>query len=294
MRVPQAPAGVLAVPAQVEISCLEVFTVELTEETQMERMSLEFQDRVAVLRFNHPEVMNAIGAQMLEDFSEALGEISNPANGARALLLTGEGRGFCAGANLQDEGRERRRGGAGDGLRSTYHPILLTLRDLDMPIVTAVNGAAAGVGMSFAVMGDIVCASKNAFFLQAFARIGLVPDGGSTFMLPRLVGWGRALELSMLAERLPAEKAEQWGLVNRLFEDNEALLSGAMDIASRLARGPRSLTLIRKAYWNTWHNAFEQQLDLEAQLQNQAGRSADFAEGVQAFLEKRDAKFSGE
>lgn len=260
----------------------------------MERMSLEFQDRVAVLRFNHPEVMNAIGAQMLEDFSEALGEITNPANGARALLLTGEGRGFCAGANLQDEARGKRRGGAGDGLRSTYHPILLTLRDLDMPIVTAVNGAAAGVGMSFAVMGDIVCASKNAFFLQAFARIGLVPDGGSTFMLPRLVGWGRALELSMLAERLPAEKAEQWGLVNRLFEDNDALLSGAMDIASRLARGPRSLALIRKAYWNTWHNAFEQQLDLEAQLQNQAGRSADFAEGVQAFLEKRDAKFRGE
>ena len=260
----------------------------------MERMSLEFQGQVAVLKFNHPEVMNAVGSRMLEDFQTALSEIQNPTNGARCLLITGEGRGFCAGANLQDEDRGERRGGSGDGLRSTYHPLLLTLRDLNMPLVTAVNGAAAGVGMSFALMGDIVCASKGAFFLQAFARIGLVPDGGSTFMLPRMVGWGRAMELSMLAERLPAEKAEQWGLVNRLYEDNDALMEGALGIARQLASGPKSLTLIRKAYWATWHNAYEQQLDLEAQLQNQAGSSSDFGEGVKAFLEKRDAEFRGE
>jgi 2-(1,2-epoxy-1,2-dihydrophenyl)acetyl-CoA isomerase len=260
----------------------------------MERMTLEFDDRIAILKFNHPEVMNAVGGRMLTDFFEALDEIQNPANGARALLLTGEGRGFCAGANLQDEDRGERRGGAGDGLRATYHPLLLTLRDLPMPMVTAVNGAAAGVGMSFAMMGDIICASKNAFFLQAFARIGLIPDGGSTFMLPRLVGWGRAVELSMLAERLPAEKAQEWGLVNRLFDDNEALMEGAMAVARQLANGPKSLTLIRKAYWSTWQNAFEQQLDLEAQLQNEAGSSRDFSEGVSAFLEKRDARFKGE
>ncbi len=260
----------------------------------MERMSLEFQDKVAVLKFNHPEVMNAVGSRMLEDFVAALAEIQNPSNGARCLLITGEGRGFCAGANLQDEARDERHGGAGDGLRTTYHPILLTLRDLDMPLVTAVNGAAAGVGMSFALMGDIVCASKNAFFLQAFARIGLIPDGGSTFMLPRMVGWGRAVELSMLAERLPAEQAHQWGLVNRLYDDNETLMEGALGIARQLANGPKSLALIRKAYWSTWHNAFEQQLDLEAQLQNQAGATRDFGEGVTAFLEKRDAEFRGE
>ena len=260
----------------------------------MERMSLQFVGKVAVLKFDHPEVMNAVGSQMLIDFADALCEIKDPANGARCLLLTGQGRGFCAGANLQDDSRAERRGGAGDGLRSSYHPILLTLRDLEMPMVTAVNGAAAGVGMSFAIMGDIVCASKGAFFLQAFARIGLIPDGGSTYLLPRLVGWGRAMELSMLAERLPAEQAREWGLVNRLYEDNAALMEGAMSIAKRLADGPKSLALIRQAYWNTWHNAFEQQLDLEARLQTQAGSTSDFAEGVAAFLEKRDARFNGD
>lgn len=259
----------------------------------MERVSLEINDGIALLKFNHPEVLNAIGAQMLSDLTEAFYEIRDPANGARVVLLTGEGRAFCAGANLQDENRGKRKGGAGDGLRSGYHPLLVGLRDLDIPIVTAVNGAAAGVGMSFAVLGDIVCASESSYFLQAFAKIGLIPDGGATFMLPRLVGWGRAMELSLLAERLPAKQALEWGLVNRLYPDNDALLDGATDIAKRLAKGPRSLGLIRRAYWNTWHNSFEQQLDLEAQLQNQAGASGDFKEGVQAFLEKRDAQFKG-
>jgi len=260
----------------------------------MERMQLDFVDRVAVLKFNHPQVLNAVGAHMLEDIAEALTQIKDPDNGARCLLLTGEGRAFSAGANLQDDRPSDGRRGAGGSLRNTYHPILFELRGLEMPIVTAVNGVAAGVGMSFAMMGDLVCASKGAYFLQAFAKIGLVPDGGSTFMLPRLVGWGRAMELSMLAERLPAEQAHNWGIVNRIFEDNEALLEGAMQLAQRLANGPRSLALIRKAYWQTWQNSFEQQLELEAQLQNEAGSSQDFAEGVQAFLHKRDAEFKGE
>ena len=263
----------------------------------MERLSLDFVDRVAVLKFNHPEVMNAVGAQMLLDFNEAIGEIKNPANGARCLLLTGEGRGFCAGANLQDDGpkdADATRKPAGDSLRKSYHPIMFELRGLEMPMVTAVNGAAAGVGMSFAMMGDIVCASKAGYFLQAFARIGLIPDGGSTFILPRLVGWGRAMELSMLAERLPAEQAHEWGIVNRLYDDNDQLMDGAMRIANQLANGPRSLALIRKAYWQTWSNSFEQQLELEAQLQSEAGSSKDFAEGVSAFLQKRDAEFRGE
>ena len=260
----------------------------------MSRMQLEFNDGIALLKFNHPEVMNAIGATMLKDFADAFADIKAPANGARCILLTGEGRGFCAGANLQDDNKSDKPQGAGASLRNSYHPLLFDLRGLEMPIVTAVNGAAAGVGMSFAMLGDIVCASKSAYFLQAFARIGLIPDGGSTFMLPRLVGWGRAVELSMLAERLPAEKAQEWGLVNRLFKDNDALMDGAMGIARQLANGPRSLALIRKAYWNTWQNSFEEQLELEAQLQNEAGASSDFKEGVSAFLEKRDAAFKGE
>lgn len=258
-----------------------------------ERIKLDFEGNVAVLKFNHPEVLNAVGGRMLEDLAQAVREVGASGSVARCLLLTGEGRAFCSGANLADGGSPGG-GSAGDGLRARYHPILLALRDLEMPLVTAVNGAAAGVGMSFAVMGDIVCASKGAYFLQAFARIGLVPDGGSTFLLPRLIGWGRAVELSMLAERLPAEKAHEWGLVNRLYDDNESLLAGAMEIARRLANGPRALGLIRRAYWDTWHHSYEQQLDMEARLQNEAGRSRDFMEGVSAFMQKRDAKFTGQ
>lgn len=259
----------------------------------MERMMLDIRDGVAVLKFNHPEVMNAIGAEMLQDFATAMAEIKKPDSGARALLLTGQGRGFCAGANLQDDSQDRSTNSSGGTLRTGYHPILFTLRGLDIPIVTAVNGAAAGVGMSFAMMGDIVCASESGYFLQAFARIGLVPDGGATFVLPRLVGWGRAMELSLLAEKLPAAQAQEWGLVNRLYADNEQLLEGAMAIAQKLARGPRSLALIRRAYWNTWQNSYEQQLELEATLQDEAGKTKDFSEGVAAFLEKRDAEFKG-
>lgn len=259
-----------------------------------ERLKLEYQGSVAVLTFDHPEVMNAVGAQMLRELQIAVREVRDRGPQTRCLLITGSGRGFCAGANLADEerSRERETQGAGDGLRTGYHPLLCGLRDLQMPIVTAVNGAAAGVGMSFALMGDIVCASPRAFFLQAFARIGLIPDGGATFLLPRLVGWGRAMELSLLAERLPAEKALEWGLINRVFED-DALLEESMKIAEQLAAGPRSLALIRRAYWQSFSNSYEAQLDLEAQLQNEAGRTADFKEGVSAFLGKRDAQFTG-
>ena len=260
----------------------------------MQRMQLEFADRVAVLKFDHPKVMNAVGGQMLRDFGAAIEEIKSKGTDVRCLLLSGNGRAFCAGANLQDDDDQKASGGAGGSLRHGYHPLMFELRGLEMPMVTAVNGAAAGVGMSFAMMGDIVCASKDAYFLQAFARIGLIPDGGATYLLPRLVGWGRAMELSLLAERLPAQTAHEWGLVNRVFDDADSLASGAMEVAQRLANGPRSLSLIRKAYWQSWGNSYEQQLELEAQLQNEAGRSKDFREGVSAFLQKRDAEFSGE
>ena len=257
-----------------------------------QRVSLEFDGKIAILKFNHPEVLNAIGAQMLGELREAVREIADPSRGARCLLLTGQGRAFCSGANLADDANKPRQS-SGDTLRGGYHPMLMALRDLDMPMVSAVNGAAAGVGMSLAIMADMVCASKSAYFLQAFARIGLIPDGGATFLLPRLIGWGRAMELSLMAEKLPAEKAFEWGLVNRLYEDNDKLMEGAMGIARQLADGPKSLALIRRAYWESTRNSYEQQLDLEAQIQTQAGKTEDFREGVAAFIGKRPAQFKG-
>jgi len=156
-----------------------------------------------------------------------------------------------------------------------------------------VNGPAAGIGMSIALMGDMVLAARSAYFLQAFARIGLVPDGGSTWLLPRLIGLQRAKELSMLAEKLPAEQALAWGLINRVYDD-AALMDEAMTLAKRLAAGPtKAFAAMRQQFWASPDNTYEQQLDLERQLQQQSGRTADFMEGVAAFLQKRPAKFTG-
>ncbi len=261
-----------------------------------ERIKLDFHDKVAVLTLSHPEALNAVSIKMLKELDEAIGIVSERENGARCLLMTGEGRGFCAGANLTDgdvdrSGSER---DAGAVLEQYYHPFLLKLRDLPMPFVTAVNGVAAGVGMSFALMGDMVLASRNAYFLQAFRRIGLVPDGGSTFILPRLVGMRRAMELSMLAERLPAEQALEWGMISRVYDD-ETLMDEAMTLATDLSNGPTvTLSLIRKAYWQSPENTYEQQLHVERVLQREAGLTKDSAEGVKAFIEKRPANFTGE
>jgi 2-(1,2-epoxy-1,2-dihydrophenyl)acetyl-CoA isomerase len=168
------------------------------------------------------------------------------------------------------------------------------MRDLEMPFVTAVNGAAAGIGMSFALMGDIVLAARSAFFQQAFARIGLVPDGGSTWMLPRLIGLARARELSLLAERLPAETALAWGLINRVYDD-AVLLDEAIALAKRLAEGPTlALAATRRLFWASPDNAFEQQLAIEKEEQSRAGKTEDFREGIIAFLKKRPAQFKGQ
>jgi 2-(1,2-epoxy-1,2-dihydrophenyl)acetyl-CoA isomerase len=260
-----------------------------------ERISLEFENGVARLTLNHPEALNAISLQMLRELHDALPRIADPANGARCLLFTGAGRGFCAGANLTDSEASLAAGERDPGtvLEQHYHPLLLQLRDLPMPVVTAVNGVAAGAGMSFALMGDMVIAARSAYFLQAFRRIGLVPDAGSTWTLPRLVGWGRAMELAMMGEKLPAETALEWGLINRVHDD-EALPEEAAKLAGELASGPtKALTLIRKAMWRTWENTFEQQLHLERVFQREAGQTEDFIEGVTAFVQKRPAKFEG-
>jgi 2-(1,2-epoxy-1,2-dihydrophenyl)acetyl-CoA isomerase len=258
--------------------------------TEFDRAYVTAHGKVAVLTLNHPEAMNAAGTKLVRGAAAALNFIEKKENGFRAMILTGEGRGFCSGANLSERGGEDT--GVGHALETVYHPFLRRLRDLSMPLVTAVNGAAAGVGMSLALMGDLVVAARSAYFLQAFTRIGLVPDGGSTWLLPRLIGLARAKELSLLAERLPAEKALEWGLINRVADD-AALMEEALRLASQLADGPSSLAITRKLYWDSPHNTYEEQLDLERASQERAGKTQDFVEGVSAFLQKRPAKFQG-
>ena len=213
----------------------------------------------------------------------------------RCLVITGAGRAFCTGANLQGRGNAKPggRSNAGAALETAYHPFLRRLRNLHCPIVTSVNGPAAGAGMSIALMGDMILCARSSYFLQAFRRIGLVPDCGSTWLLPRLIGKARSVELSLMGERLPAEKALEWGLVNRVHDD-AVLMDETMKLAHELANGPTvALSLIRKLYWESPGNSFEEQLDLEQQSQRDAGSAEDFKEGVTAFLEKRPAKFKG-
>jgi 2-(1,2-epoxy-1,2-dihydrophenyl)acetyl-CoA isomerase len=268
-----------------------------------ELVKLEIDAEIATLSFNDPDNLNAMNQTMLDSLGLALDHVEDPNNNIRCLILTGEGRGFCAGANMaNDSSDENGAGGnttsknklpdAGAGLETAYHPLLRRLRNMHCPIVSAVNGPCAGIGMSFALMGDMVLAGKSAFFLQAFRRIGLVPDGGATFLLPRLVGMARAKELTIMGERLSAEDALEWGLINRVYEDN-ALLDEARALAGELAKGPMSLGMIRNLLWESVDSTYEEQLNNERWAQREAGRSKDFMEGVRAFNEKREADFSG-
>ncbi len=253
-------------------------------------VTLERDGKVAIVRLNAPEVLNALSGDMVQELSHAVDAVIS--SDARCLLLTGEGRAFCAGANLSARDSSDALPPAGSVLETHYHPVMTKLRNMDIPMVSAVNGAAVGVGMSFAVMADMVIAARSAYFLQAFANIGLVPDGGATWILPRLIGWGRAVELSLLAERLPAAQALEWGLVNRVVDDAD-LMTTAMEISQRLANGPMSLGLIRRAYWDSLSNSYAEQFQHEANLQRIAGASDDNREGVKAFLEKRKPQFKG-
>jgi 2-(1,2-epoxy-1,2-dihydrophenyl)acetyl-CoA isomerase len=262
-----------------------------------DRILLETTGDVAVMTLNDPSVLNAFGQKLREDMAVAMDQVeSGP---ARCLVITGAGRAFCSGANLNDPDRPPRdraaeaKGEVKSDLESWYNPMFMRLRALPIPVVTAINGMAAGAGMSLALSGDIRIAARSASFLQAFARIGLVPDCGSSWLLPRLIGMARAMELSLLAERLPAETALAWGLINRL-EDDAALMPKAMELARGLAAGPKSLGMIRRMYWDSMDNSYSKQLDLEAQLQIRAGMTHDSQEGVAAFREKRPARFSGQ
>lgn len=269
--------------------------VPYEETMQFKHVTLDFDGSVAVLTLDHQEVMNAVSVDMLGGLAEALDTIEDRRDDVRCLVITGAGRAFCTGANLQ--GRNNAQPGskrnAGGTLETAFHPFLRRLRNLHCPIVTAVNGPAAGAGMSFALMGDMILCARSSYFLQAFRRIGLVPDCGSTWLLPRLIGKARSVELSLMGEKLPAEKALEWGLVNRVYDD-AALMGEAMKLAHDLANGPTvALAGIRKMYWDSPENSYEEQLNLEFQMQRLAGATEDFKEGVTAFLEKRPAKFKG-
>src|SRR5947208_4545466 len=256
-----------------------------------EKITLAKAQGLATLTLNAPDKLNAVSRKMIAEIKQAWEEIG--ADGSvRAVLLTGAGRGFCAGADLSDPDRKND-ADSGSALDKFFNPVIRTMRALPKPIVAAVNGVAAGVGMSFAMAADIAIAAKSASFLQAFSRIGLLPDGGSTWFLPRLVGEQRARALAMLAPQISAEQAKQWGLIWDVVDD-AALMPTATELAQRLANGPtQSLARIKDAMNRATQNDLSQQLDIERDFQRELGRSEDFREGVAAFLAKRKAEFKG-
>jgi 2-(1,2-epoxy-1,2-dihydrophenyl)acetyl-CoA isomerase len=256
-----------------------------------QKIRTSVQDRVAVITLADPATLNAASLDLVAEASAALDAFAAEDSGVRCVILTGEGRGFCSGANLA--GRDPAAiAKPSKTLDEVYSPFLQKLRDYPIPIVTAVNGVAAGIGCSLALMGDLVVAAESADFLQAFRRIGLVPDGGATYLLSRLIGRARAMELMLLGEPLPAKTALEWGLINRCVPDVQ-LMATAGALAKALADGPRALGHIRKLAWDGLDASWGEQLSAESAAQDMAVASEDAREGVAAFLQKRPAKFTG-
>jgi 2-(1,2-epoxy-1,2-dihydrophenyl)acetyl-CoA isomerase len=258
----------------------------------MAKAKYELHDGVALITLSDPATLNAIAVDMTEELTDLFKRATED---ARCVVLTGEGRAFSSGANLASGAPPMDADGQpdlGGRLEQTFNPFVSMLRDLPIPYVTAVNGAAAGIGCSFALLGDLIVAGESAYFLQAFRRIGLVPDGSATYHLPRMIGRARAMEMMLLGERIGAKQAYEWGLVNRCVPDAE-LLATAKALALELASGPKSLGLIRRLAWSSLDNTWDQQLQAERQAQRLAGHTEDFREGVQAFFQKRPANFKG-
>jgi 2-(1,2-epoxy-1,2-dihydrophenyl)acetyl-CoA isomerase len=246
------------------------------------------------LSLNDPSAMNAVSPAMLDALDRSIDEA---AASARVLVITGEGRGFCAGANLTRlEGgmvRDPDSYDPGALLETKINPVLKKLRQLPIPWIASINGPAVGVGCGFALSADLVIAAENAFFLFAFGRVGLAPDGGSSYLLSRAIGRVRASQMLLLGERLSAPQAFEWGLINRVVTA-EALEHETSLLAARLAAGPTcSFSLARQALWEGLESTYDASLDTERRLQREAGRSLDHHEGVAAFREKREPVFRG-
>lgn len=257
------------------------------------RVDYRLQGAVAIITLAHPSTRNALSCRMATDLTEAL---KRGQREARVILLTGDGDAFCSGANLFDD--EAMGVGEGDDdagrvLETHFNPLIRTARDLRVPLVTALRGPVAGFGVSLALCGDMVVAASSAFFRMAFCSVGLIPDGGLTYMLVRTLGRIRTLQLMMTDQRLPATLAADWGLVTMVVPDEE-FEQAALGVAERLAAGPTSTYgAIRRMAWVAMEQSFEQELLLERSLQRSIVLKPDFREGIAAFREKRAARFSG-
>jgi 2-(1,2-epoxy-1,2-dihydrophenyl)acetyl-CoA isomerase len=257
------------------------------------KIRYETEGGVALITLADPATLNAISVEMTEELVDAFDRACSE---ARCVVMTGEGRGFSSGANLASGAPPVDASGQPDlgaRLEKTFNPFVAKLRDLPIPYVTAVNGPAAGIGCSFALLGDLIVAGESAYFLEAFRRIGLVPDGSATYHLPRMIGRARAMEMMLLGEKIPARTALEWGLINRCVPDAE-LMPTAKALALELANGPtKTLGLIRRLAWASLDNSWSEQIQAEREAQREAGRTEDFREGVQAFFQKRPANFKG-
>ena len=259
----------------------------------MASILVSLETGVLTITLNRPDKLNAFNPEMHQALRAALDQAAEEP--VRAVVLTGAGRAFCAGQDLSE--RNVKPGAApidlAISLGSHYNPLIRRLRELPKPVVCAVNGAAAGAGANIALACDLVIAARSASFVQAFSKIGLLPDSGGTWFLPRLVGSARAMGLALLGEKLSAEDAAAWGLIWKVVDDAQ-LISEASSVARALAEGPtRGYGLIKKAFYASPANSLDAQLDLERDLQRQAGFSEDYREGVAAFMQKRKPQFKG-